>query len=487
MPRQTLRLLIFLAALALVASGCGTKSSGSGLDSALRFMPKDAAVVVAIDTNPDGDQWQQVDKLLGKFPFGGQVKQQFKTAFNGRSRLNYDTDIKPLLGNDLVFAVTPVPGTQATPLLVAWKVKDEGAAKKLVQKTAQKAPSIEGAEVYRSSGGATFAFKDGTLVFSPTQADLTAALKRGAGSDHLTEQEFDDKLGGLDKKSLVRVVGNARAIYANRLGQSLAQLPLLRSQGDFGATLRAASDGIEFAFENKVVGNVQDKDVPLPTGAQAAPVVRRAGEIGIGLRDPAHVITFYESTFKSAAPAMFKGFAKQKAQAEKALGVNLDRDLVGQLTGNAAISVSLTGDFAVRADLRDPAAVEATLKKAAPGLLKLTKGNVSLTKPKNGKGFYTLGQANGKKVAFGVVGKSFVAASDAARAAQFAGQSPSVVPGARGSLVIASDARALANTIAARQGQGMAAQLVTGALGDLIGWVEYEKTGVIGNLKLQIK
>jgi hypothetical protein len=486
-PRQTLRLLLVFAALALVASGCGTKSSGSGLDSALRFMPKDAPIVVAIDTNPDGDQWQQVDKLLGKFPFGGQVKQQFKTAFNGRSRLNYDNDIKPLLGNDLVVAVTSVPGAQTLPLVLSWKVKDEGAAKKLVQKTAQKAPSIEGAEVYRSTGGATFAFKDGTLVFSPTQAELTAALKRGSGSDHLTEQGFDDKLGSLDKKSLVRVAGNAKALYASRLGRSLAQIPFLRSQGDFGATLRAAPDGIEFAFENKTDGNVQEKDLPLPAGAASVPVVRRAGEIGIGLRDPAHVITFYESTFKSAAPAIYKRFATQKAQAEKTLGVNIDRDLVGQLTGNAAVSVSLTGDFAVRADLRDPAAAEATLKRAAPGLLKLTKGNVSLTKPKNGKGFYTLGRANGKKVAFGVVGKSFVAASDAARAAQFAGQSASVVPGARGSLVIASDARALANTIAARQGQGMAAQLVTGALGDLIGWVEYEKTGVTGDLKLFIR
>jgi hypothetical protein len=485
-PRQTLRLLLVLAALALVASGCGSKSSSSGLDSALRFVPKDAPIVVAIDTNPDGDQWQQVDKLLGKFPFGGQVKQQLKNSFNSRSRVNYDTDIKPLLGNDLVFAVTSVPGAQAPSLVVAWKVKDEGAAKKLVQKTALKAPSIEGAEVYRTSGGATFAFKDGTLVFSPLQAELTAALKRGGGSDHLTEQEFGDKLGSLDKKSLVRVTGNAKALYASQLGQSVARLPLVRSQGDFGVTLRAAPDGIEFAFENKTDGTVQDKDLPLPTGAQSVPVVRRAGEIGIGLRDPARVITFYESAFK-AVPAIYRRFATQKAKATKVLGVNIDRDLIGQLTGNAAVSVSLTGDFAVRADLRDPAAAEATLKKAAPGLLKLTKGNVSLTKPKNGKGFYTLGRANGKKVAFGVVGKSFVAASDAARAAQFAGQSPSIVPGAKGSLVIASDARALANAIAARQGQGTAAQLVTGALGDLIGWVEYERTGVTGNLKLFIR
>src|SRR4051812_42307520 len=84
------RLATLLALVALVATGCGSsKSSSSGLDTALSYVPKDAAVVVAIDTNPDGDQWQQVDHLLGKFPFGGQVKQQAKAAFNARANLDY--------------------------------------------------------------------------------------------------------------------------------------------------------------------------------------------------------------------------------------------------------------------------------------------------------------------------------------------------------------------------------------------------------------
>jgi len=57
-------------------------------------------------------------------------------------------------------------------------------------------------------------------------------------------------------------------------------------------------------------------------------------------------------------------------------------------------------------------------------------------------------------------GKSFVAATDAARAAQFAGESPSTVPGAKGSVVVATDARALANALAQQRGQGAAAQIV---------------------------
>jgi hypothetical protein len=86
-----------------------------------------------------------------------------------------------------------------------------------------------------------------------------------------------------------------------------------------------------------------------------------------------------------------------------------------------------------------------------------------------------------------VVGKSFVVATDAARAAQFAGQSPSTVNGAKGAFVLAFDARALANAAAAQRGQGVAAQLVTGSLGDLIGWVDSETSGLTGSFKLFIK
>src|SRR4051794_1804491 len=53
-PRQVIRLLFFLAALALIASGCGSKSvSGSGLDESLQYVPKNAALVLAVDTDPD--------------------------------------------------------------------------------------------------------------------------------------------------------------------------------------------------------------------------------------------------------------------------------------------------------------------------------------------------------------------------------------------------------------------------------------------------
>jgi hypothetical protein len=479
MPRRAVRPLLLLVALALVgatANGCGSSSSsGSKLDTALSYIPKDAPVVVALDTDPDGDQWQQVEDLVGKFPGGGQAKEQFKSAFGGRSGLDWDKDVKPLLGNDLVVAY--LGGSSATGgsrYVLAWPVGDEDAAKRLLEKRGVNRTKLE----------------DGTLVAARTQEDLDAAIERADGDDHMSEDDFQSALGDLDEDSLVRVTGNIQALIGSQADAAAARkVKWVNALRTFGAAVSADPDGVAWAFDVKTDPNgLNPGDLPLAFGSDAAPVVRRAGEVGFGIRNPAQLYAFGQEAARITDPAGYAKFVAQKAAASKQLGVNIDRDIVGQLSGNTALSVSLDGKFAMRADLRDPAAMEDTLKRVAANYKKVAKGKgVAITAPGSGKGFYTITSADGKKYVFGVVGKSFVVATDAARAAQFAGQSPSAVPGAKGAFVLASDARALANSAAAQRGQGVAAQLVTGSLGDLIGWVEAETSGLTGSLKLFIK
>jgi uncharacterized protein DUF3352 len=491
MRRAVLPLLLALAALALVASGCGSKSSSSGLDTALSYVPKGAPLVVAVDTDPDGDQWQQVQKLIGKFPFGGQVKQQFKSGFNSRSSLDYDKDFKPLLGNDLVIAVSAASSSGTpTPYVAAWKVNDEAAAKRLIEKNANsKVGKIEGADVFESENGRATAIKDGTLVSAGTRAELEAAFKRAGGSDHMTEQDFANLLGDLDKDALVRVGGDFQVLLTGPEAAAARKVKWLAALRTFGFTVAAQSDGIEWAFDAKTEGALGPGDLPLAAGPQSAPVVRRAGEVGFGIRNLAQTVRFGEQVARITDPAGYAKYTRDKAKLSKQLGVNIDRDVIGQLTGNATVSVAVDGGMALRADVRDPAAAQATLKKAVPRLVKTYKNrgkSVKVTAPKGGKGFYTVASPV-KTQAFGIIGRSFVFATDPARAAQIAGQSPTNVPGAKGALVVASDARSLANAIAKKQGAGTAAQIVTSALGDLIGYVESEPSGLTGSFKLHIK
>jgi hypothetical protein len=489
MTRPPLPCLLLSLALALAIGGCGTKSSGTGLGSALSYVPKGAPLVVAVDTNPDGGQWQQVNTLLGRFPFGGQVKQAIKDRLKSGSTVSYENDIKPLLGNDLVFAVTASPSGGSKPYLFAWKVKDEGVAKRLVRLNAIRVGTLGGADVYRSqAGGAGVSVvKDSTVVAARTQADLAAALNRASGAGHMTESDFDAALGGLDTKALVRVTGNLQTFLAGPQAAAARKVPWLAALRTFGATISADSDGIGAALRVKTGGALGARDLPLAVGAQAAPVVLRAGEVGIGIRNLAQIVKFAEAASRVTDPTGFAKSTRDKAKFGRQLGIDVDRDLVSQLTGNSTFSVALDGGFAFRAGLRDPAAASATLRKAAPKLKKLGKHRAVVTAPANGTGLYTLATADGKRYAFGVIGKSFVLATDASRAAQFAGESASTVPGASGAVVLASDARALANAIAQQRGQGAAAQLVTGALGEMVGSLEAETGGLSGNFKLKIK
>jgi hypothetical protein len=482
-----------LVAFALIPTGCGTKSSSSsGLGDALSYVPKGAPLVMAVDTDPNGAQFKQIDKLIGKFPFGGQVKEQFKSAFESSSRIDYDKDVKPLLGHDLVIAVTSAEGMHSGAnhsYVAAWKVNDADAAKRLVQSDASKAGSAEGTDIYRHGDGTFTAIKDDTLVAAGSQADLEAALKRPAGGDHMSEDDFNVSLEGLNQDALVRVAGDFQAILAGSPKAATARkVKWLAALRTFGATASAEDDGIAWQFRVKTEGDLTDRDLPLAAGAESAPVVRRAGEVGIGIRNPAQVITFGEAVSRVTDPRGFARFQREKKSAGRKLGIDIDRDVIGQLTGNVAVSIALNGDFAARAELRDPAAAEATLKKAVPRLKRVAKGkSIGISTPRNGKGLYAVAEANGKKVVFGVVGKTFVAATDARRAAQFAGESPSTVSGLKGSFVLVSDARALANAIAEQRGQGTAARFVTGALGDLLGSVETDTGGLTANFKLQIK
>jgi hypothetical protein len=479
---------VLVAALGLLTAGCGSKSSGSSLGTALSYIPKNAPVVVAVDTNPDGGQWQQVDHLLGKFPFGGQVKQQFKTAFSARTNVDYDKDVKPLLGNDLVVSVIS-PRTPNTPTsyVFAWKLKDEAAGRRLIQGTTAKSGTVDGLDVYGRPPTNFAVIKDGTLVVADTMPTLRAALKRASGGDHMTESEFNAALGSLNKDSLLRATGNYLALLGSQPGAATRKVKWLSADRGSAATIRAEPDGIEYAFKvNTDSGSLTASDLPLAPGPNSPPVVKRPGEVAFAIRNPAQFVNFALQVTRVTNPAAYAKYLRDKAKISKQLGADVDRDLIGELTGNATLSVDVNGALALRADLRDPAGARATLKKFER-VAQRGGTTVPVSPPPNGKGFYTIRRANGKKVAFGVLGNSFILATDPARAAQIAAESPSAVSGAKGSFVVYSDARALANAIAAQRGQGVAAQIVTGALGDLTGSVQSETSGISGSLKLQIK
>ena len=164
-------------------------------------------------------------------------------------------------------------------------------------------------------------------------------------------------------------------------------------------TVVAKSDSIDVDFRVRTEGDLTDADLPIAPGDEAPDVIKREGEVGLGIRDLAHIVKFAESAGQAVDPAGFGDYAKAKATIDKQLGVSLDDDLIGQLTGDVSASISIDGKFGVRAELKDPQAFKRTLAKVADVLPSFAEGagfgKVRLSKPKGSEDFYGLAQPDG--------------------------------------------------------------------------------------------
>ena len=239
-------------------------------------------------------------------------------------------------------------------------------------------------------------------------------------------------------------------------------------------------------FDVKTAPGLSTSDLPLAAGSASPKLVRRPAEVGFGVRDLAQTVAFIESATQLTNPAGYARFKSQEKQANAQLGIDIEKDIFGQSTGDSSVSIGLDKSYALRATPRDPAALRTTLAKIAPRLPKL-KGTSGTKVSRSPAGLYVATPKTGKKIYFGMIGNTFVSASDPARAQQIAQQSTSSVPGATGAFAIAFDMRSIANAVLAKRGTTPLAQLFTSTLGDFTGSVESETSGLRGSFAIKLR
>jgi hypothetical protein len=494
-----------LVLFALLIAGCGgSDDSGSALDSALSYLPKDAPFAVAIDTDVDGDQYKALQALIKKFPFGEQLQnsleQQLEQSSNG---VNFNDDVKPALGNPFVVGAPDAASfnsdSGSSSFVAAIKTKDGDALDNLIDKTKPKKTGEESGATLYEDGGNEFAVEGDTVVFAGTREQLRQALARADGDDHLDEDTFNEGLDGLPDTALARVYADLEALLKNDPGSADARrIKWVEALRTLGATVVARDEGIDVDFRVRTEGDLSDDDLPIAPGDDSPDVIKRRGEIGFGIRDLAHIVRFAENAGQAVDPAGFGDYAQAKKTIDKQLGVSLDDDLIGQLTGDVSATVSIDGKFGVRAQLKDPQAFERTLAKVADVLPSFAAGagfgNVRLSKPSGERRFYALSRPEGGAVVFGVVDDVLVVASDLARANELATEEPTAVPDAEGSVAMSADAEQLVNTLLGELGPalgmgdfgGLGAALFTRPLGDLNGHVAASTDELRGKLTLAI-
>jgi hypothetical protein len=487
-----------LAGSALFVAGCGGGDSESALDVALSYLPKDALFAAAIDTDLEGDQYRALDSLLDEFAFGGEVRdrlrQQLEEGTNGR----FAEDIRPLLGNPAVIGATQAAGESPDPI-AALKVDDQDKLDEVVERTnPRELGDAAGATLYED-GDTVFAIEDDVVVFASDRRRLTAAVERADGDDHLDEETFDAALDDLPETALARVYVDLQAALRNDPSTADARkVEWVGALRTLGLTARAREGGLDVDFRAATEGDLSDEDLPIAPGNESPGVIERDGEVGLGIRDLAHIVRFAENAGQAIDPAGFGDYEQAKQTIDSQLGVNLDEDLVGQLTGDVSASVALDGGFGLRAELDDPPAFERTLEQVSDVLPSFAQGagfgRVELSKPSGRDDFYELSSPEGGAVVFGVVSEALVVASDRARAEDLATREPSPVPDARGSAVLGADAEQLANALIAEFGAAfgipdlgaLGTGLITGPLGDLNGSLSASPDELRGKLTLAV-
>jgi Protein of unknown function (DUF3352) len=498
-------LTISLVLFVLPIAGCGgDEDSGSALDSALSYLPKDAPFAMAIDTDVEGDQYKALQALIKKFPFGEQLQDSLRQQLEQTSGdVNFNDDVRPALGNPLVVGATDAASftadSGASDFVAAITAKDKDALDNLIDKTKPNKTGDESGATLYENDGTVFAVKDDTAIFAGDRQQLTQALERADGDDHLDEDTFNEGLAGLPESALARVYADLEALLKSDPGSADARrIKWVAALRTLGVTVVAKNEGIDVDFRVRTEGDLSDADLPIAPGDESPDVIKREGEVGLGIRDLAHIVTFAENAGQAVDPAGFGDYAQAKKTIDRQLGVSLDDDLVGQLTGNVSASVSIDGKFGLRAQLKDPQAFERTLEKVADVLPSFAEGagfgTVGLSKPKGNQDFYALSQPDGDAVVFGVVDEVLVVANDPARASQLAAEEPTAVSGAKGSVVVSADAEQLVNTLLGQFGPalglgdlgGLGGALFTRPLGDLNGYMSASTDELRGKLTLAI-
>lgn len=501
---RTRAALLGVCAIVAVA-GCGgggaSQEAASPLDNALGYLPEDAPFVLVAETDPDGEQIQAAQAILERFPFAGQVTGQLEAALADQD-IDYERDVKPLLGNEVVIGGTDAAsfvadGGDDEDFVGAVEVKDGQRLTELLERddAPKKRGEQNGATIYEGEGDRDdFAIDGDTFVVARTRKLLEAALEQREADDRLTEDAFAQNTEGMPEAAGLRgsfdVGGLLEADPDTADARKVKWVAALRQTG-FAVTFAEDSVSLDFRLATDD-GELEEADLPFAAGEESPSVLDTPGEIGVGLRDLAQLVRFGEATGQTIDPQGFGQYNSGKQTFEERLDLDIQRDLIDQLAGDLALSVAIGGDYSVRTELEDPEAFEATLRKLEPVLPGIVEsavgGPVELSGPSAG-GLYELQTPDGP-VGFGVSDGLFVL-GNGGRAAGLASSEPVAVESAEGAVSLRADAEQVATQILGQlgglvPGGAIGAGFIVGPLDELSGSMRAETDGITGNLRLTL-
>ena len=312
--------LLFVLAAVLVAPGCGGGGEGGGEGAGIA--PADVAFYAAFDTDFDSDEWNDAQRLAGKFPDGDDLGRRLLAEIDEDTEgdLDFERDVEPALGPESHLAC--YSWDEQSDDCVFWtKPDDEAKLKALLERSDE--PSV------------TRKIDDWTLV-AESEEVLDRFVK---GRDKATlddANEFKEAMEGVSEEALVRIYVSGETVTREAREDPEIDMRALEAFlpggkiPSFGLAVDAEEEGgrFEAAYDaGQQAPNGYEAKFPsqLPAGALAYVSFNNLAE---GIRDSLR-----------AAGEADEDFDRQLAQAELALGVSIEEDLLPLLEKEGAFAV----------------------------------------------------------------------------------------------------------------------------------------------------
>jgi Protein of unknown function (DUF3352) len=471
-----------------VLAACGSASSSSPpsspLATELSYIPSGAPVVATIATDPNSAPVKDMSALLTKFQVAGLLVSALKQQLQ-KQGINYDTDIKPLLGNPVVAGGIETAGTGSKLKGVGvWITKDASKLNALVTSSSsgdKKIGSHAGATLYRNKDGSNVLAVDGaTLVIAETQALVNAALDRHANGGGVTLAAYEQQIAGLPAHPLAQISGNIAALLSTPKTAQARQIPWVAAIKGYAVSISPTSNGIGLDWKVDTSGRqLTDSQLPLAAGT-TPPGLISGGTASFGIRDPAQIATFVESAVQAVNPTSWARFQAALGALRSGFGIDAAGAL-GQLTGD----LIATGEGKVsliRAGVTNPASVGQTLANLQKHIHALSP---STSMSPIGGGFY---RVSTRSLTFnvGLVGNQLVGGNASPGQLRAFANKPTARSTGHGAIAF-SESLGQVSKVTGALLHSPQAQLILSQIQSFSGWMGNTPSALTGNLLLTIK
>ena len=232
---SAMRAVLLAAVVAAVAgvAGCGggATQAGSAFDSGMAALaPASAPLVIALETDPESDQWQQAEELLKRFPGSPQLLDELRKSLSEEG-IDAEQDLLPALGDEtyVVFLDFEDGGDN---VVLLTEPRDPDKLRQLLRES-------DDPTVTREVDGWTIVAEEEELIDR-----FTSEGDRLEGADW-----FNDAQERVEEDALVTFVANGAAIEEASRASVPADCELPETRLDFAAgAMTAEENGVRFTF-----------------------------------------------------------------------------------------------------------------------------------------------------------------------------------------------------------------------------------------------